>query len=104
MHQPTLVSFLRGPSASTEGVCTESLECYDFFCGCGGWSTGATQAGHRVVFACDNNEGALAAHAANHPDTTHLQANLPLPLGRRRALVVRDGREAVRGRHDVGVP
>lgn len=81
MHQPTLVSFLRGPSAPAEDVCTESLECYDFFCGCGGWSTGATQAGHRVVFACDNNEGALAAHAANHPDTTHLQASLPLPLG-----------------------
>ena len=91
MHQPTLVSFLRGPSAPAEDVCTESLECYDFFCGCGGWSTGATQAGHRVVFACDYSEDAIAAHQANHPEAEHLQAELPLP--RRRLPFPKDGRK-----------
>mgnify|MGYP006146644265 CR=1 FL=1 len=58
---------------------SESLECYDFFSGCGGWTTGAVQAGHRVVFACDHSAEALAAHEANHPDAAHLQAELPLP-------------------------
>lgn len=53
------------------------LECYDLFCGCGGWSTGAVQAGHRVVFACDANAAALEAHAANHPNAKHQLLELP---------------------------
>ena len=53
------------------------MDCYDLFSGCGGWSCGATQAGHRVVFACDNNADALAAHRANHPTATHERLELP---------------------------
>ena len=55
----------------------DSMDCYDLFSGCGGWSCGATQAGHRVVFACDNNADALAAHRANHPTATHERLELP---------------------------
>lgn len=95
MNQQTLVGMWSGGGGGRgveQGVLhDESLECYDFFCGCGGWSTGATQAGHRVVFACDYSEDAIAAHKANHPETEHLQAELPLP--RRRLPFPKDGRK-----------
>ena len=79
MNQPTLKSVWGCSAALADVASSESLECYDFFCGCGGWSTGARQAGHRVVFACDYSADAIATHAANHPETTHLQVELPLP-------------------------
>ena len=44
---------------------------YDFFAGAGGFSTGARQAGCRVVYACDNNADALATHKRNHPEAEH---------------------------------
>jgi DNA (cytosine-5)-methyltransferase 1 len=55
----------------------------DLFCGCGGFSQGAVQAGHRVVLAVDSCPFQLAAHARNHLDATHVCASLPredLPL------------------------
>ena len=58
----------------------EPLRCYDIFCGGGGWSVGAEQAGGRVVFACDCNSEALEVHRANHPQATHLCAELPCAL------------------------
>ena len=67
-----------GGFASAVAVATP-LECFDFFCGCGGWSTGSAQAGHRVVYACDSDADALAVHAANHPDAKHVCAKLPVP-------------------------
>ena len=44
-----------------------------------------------MVFACDYSEDAIAAHRANHPETEHLQAELPLP--RRRLPFPKDGRK-----------
>jgi len=44
----------------------------DLFCGCGGFSTGARQAGAKVILAVYCWKEALAVHEANHPDTEHL--------------------------------
>lgn len=51
---------------------------YDFFAGGGGFSEGARLAGCNVIWACDNDPKALRTHAANHPDTKHVCAHLPL--------------------------
>lgn len=53
-----------------------NVPCVDLFACIGGWSTGATQAGHRVVLAVDNDPEALAVHALNHPETAHLELTL----------------------------
>lgn len=41
------------------------------FCGCGGFSEGLRQAGHRCILAVDNWEMAIKSHEANHPETEH---------------------------------
>lgn len=43
----------------------------DLFCGLGGFSQGAVDAGHTVVLAVDNWPQALDAHRRNHPDAAH---------------------------------
>lgn len=43
----------------------------DLFSGAGGFSTGATMAGARVVWAANHWPAAVEWHAANHPDTEH---------------------------------
>lgn len=43
----------------------------DLFAGAGGWSTGAEQAGARVVAAVNHWPVAVATHAANHPHAEH---------------------------------
>jgi DNA (cytosine-5)-methyltransferase 1 len=43
----------------------------DLFAGLGGFSTGATQAGARVVWAANHWRAAVDLHAANHPGTEH---------------------------------
>ncbi|HWG67484.1 MAG TPA: DNA cytosine methyltransferase, partial [Rhodanobacteraceae bacterium] len=43
----------------------------DLFAGAGGFSTGAVQAGCKVVWAANHWEAAVNAHAANHPNTLH---------------------------------
>jgi len=55
----------------------EPLKVYDLFCGAGGFSEGARQAGCNVVFACDNDPDALEVHSANHPECVHKCAELP---------------------------
>ena len=50
---------------------SRTVNIVDLFCCIGGFSTGATQAGHKVVLAVDGDEIALAAHEANHPQTKH---------------------------------
>jgi DNA (cytosine-5)-methyltransferase 1 len=50
------------------------------FCGAGGFSQGARQAGLNVAFACDSDELALETHSRNHPETKHVQCNLPCHL------------------------
>ena len=56
----------------------------DLFCGIGGASQGAAQAGLRVVLAVDVDKFMLGVHELNHPDATHIVAELPpeqpLPL------------------------
>ena len=54
----------------------EDLYLIDLFCGCGGFSTGAVQAGAKVLLAVDCWEEALAVHKLNHPETTHLNTKL----------------------------
>jgi DNA (cytosine-5)-methyltransferase 1 len=76
MRQPSLFEVLGASTRTTEA--TDGLEVYDFFCGAGGFSEGARQAGHRVVWACDDDADALATHAANHPEAAHQCATLPL--------------------------
>ena len=43
----------------------------DLFCGCGGFSCGAEQAGHRVVLAVDCDKAALNYHKVNHINAKH---------------------------------
>ena len=50
--------------------------CVDLFCGCGGWSTGAAQAGHRIVLAIDTDPAALSVHRQNHKGCTHVRMKL----------------------------
>ena len=48
----------------------------DLFCGCGGFSEGARQAGAKIVLAIDNWEKALKIHKIHHPDTEHWDIEL----------------------------
>lgn len=54
------------------------VEVYDLFCGAGGFSEGARQAGCKVAFACDSDPEAIRVHALNHPDTVHWCCSLPV--------------------------
>ena len=56
---------------------TGPIDVVDLFCGVGGFSEGARQAGHRVVLAVDSNKSALDAHKLNHPSAVHELAILP---------------------------
>jgi len=55
---------------------TTNVDIVDLFCSIGGYSTGATQAGHRIALAIDNDETALAVHSANHPEARHVNMEL----------------------------
>jgi DNA (cytosine-5)-methyltransferase 1 len=83
MRQSLISQFLAGTSARPpEAIAEEPVEFYDLFCGMGGASEGARQAGYRVAGAVDASEAALATHALRHPDCRHLCARLPdAPLG-----------------------
>jgi len=48
----------------------------DLFAGWGGFTEGAEQAGHRVVWAANHWDLAVTAHALNHPKTTHVLQDL----------------------------
>lgn len=47
------------------------MNCIDLFAGAGGFSTGATMAGCRVLWAANHWPTAVQWHAANHPGTEH---------------------------------
>ena len=54
---------------------------FDFFCGAGGFSTGAAKVpGARIVLAVDNldkyGERCLRRHAKHHPNAVHLAMRL----------------------------
>lgn len=48
----------------------------DLFCGAGGFSTGAKQAGAKIAIAIDTWDIALDVHKHNHPNTKHLNMEL----------------------------
>ena len=48
----------------------------DLFSGCGGFTTGALQAGAEVVWAANHWTPAVNAHARNHPGVVHVEQNL----------------------------
>lgn len=52
------------------------LRMVDLFAGWGGFTEGAEQAGHRVVWAANHWDLAVTAHALNHPKTTHVLQDL----------------------------
>ncbi len=54
----------------------DNIYVIDLFCGCGGFSEGARQAGANVILAVDNWKEALDIHELNHPETTHWDTEL----------------------------
>lgn len=52
----------------------------DLFCGCGGFSEGAKQAGASVKLAVDNWDKALSVHNKNHPDPEHWNIELGIDV------------------------
>ena len=75
--QPSLLQYFKGRE-------TKPTMFVDLFCGAGGASAGAAAAGLSVVLAVDAWDKAIACHALNHPDATHMCMTLPpkdpLPL------------------------
>lgn len=53
-----------------------SARVIDLFAGAGGFSTGAQQAGARVLWAGNHWDQAVLTHALNHADVVHTQENL----------------------------
>lgn len=80
MEQPSLFAFFGG-SADPEARVERGRDWafVDLFCGIGGASQGASEAGHKVVLAVDSCPKALKVHEANHPHTEHVCATLPTP-------------------------
>lgn len=52
------------------------LRAADLFCGAGGTTTGAEQAGVKVVLAVNHWRTAIYSHQANHPETRHICARI----------------------------
>lgn len=52
------------------------MRAIDLFAGAGGFSTGASMAGCRVVWAANHWPAAVQVHANNHPDTLHVCQDL----------------------------
>lgn len=53
-----------------------SLTVVDYFCGMGGSSSGLREAGYTILAAANHWDVAIETHAANHPDTEHLCADI----------------------------
>ena len=75
MRQTDILQFA-AQSAHVENT-RKKLHVYDLFCGAGGFSEGARQAGCVVDFACDNDPCALEIHRKNHPECKHMCCTLP---------------------------
>jgi DNA (cytosine-5)-methyltransferase 1 len=54
----------------------DDMTLIDLFCGCGGFSLGAHQAGFDVAAAFDNDDTLSASYAHNFPDTTLVLADI----------------------------
>ncbi len=78
MRQPTLREALG--ERATRSPRRGRLHIFDFFCGAGGVSEGAKEAGCVLYWACDSNEKALETYKKNHPDVHVEQWELPVAL------------------------
>jgi len=76
MKQSSIYYFASNGSLDT---CTKIV---DLFCGIGGFSCGAKQAGHQIVLAVDSDPFLLGCHIRNNPNCEHVCCKLPgeLPL------------------------
>tara|TARA_B110000902_G_scaffold88498_1_gene105152 strand:+ start:770 stop:1810 length:1041 start_codon:yes stop_codon:yes gene_type:complete len=79
MKQPSLHELLGVARPSHDREPSGRLEVYDFFCGAGGFSHGAREAGCEVVWVCDSDPFALKTHRDNHPLAEHRLIELPMP-------------------------
>lgn len=89
-HQPSLTKFFQSTETTKKraGDATLALsnrpKFVDLFCGAGGASCGAEQAGYEVVLAVDCWDVAIECHLQNHPRAQHVLTQLPpaepLPL------------------------
>jgi DNA (cytosine-5)-methyltransferase 1 len=52
------------------------MKAVDLFCGAGGFTTGAMQAGVNVLLAVNHWRTAICTHEANHPETRHICARI----------------------------
>lgn len=77
MRQPTLSQIFGLGQATNPRECGDALEVFDLYCGAGGFSTGAREAGCNVVFACDSCPEAIKTYCLNHPRTEHWCSKLP---------------------------
>jgi DNA (cytosine-5)-methyltransferase 1 len=59
-------------------VTTSDITAIDFFCGCGGSTTGAVNAGIRVTHAVNHSQTAIASHNTNYPHVEHDCADVTL--------------------------
>ena len=84
MAQPLITNFVgredTQPERAQEGT-TLLYGFVDLFCGIGGASQGATDAGLVVLLAVDSCERLLGLHAKNHPSATHVCTALPTSRG-----------------------
>lgn len=55
----------------SDDSCDSRIPVVDLFCGCGGFSCGAEEAGHRIVLAVDCDRAALEYHKVNHRRARH---------------------------------
>lgn len=74
--QRLLTHMFGSASPSDDG---EVVKFVDLFCGFGGASTGAVDAGLQVVFAADCWDVALKSHLLNHPNCQHRLLTFPCP-------------------------
>lgn len=72
MKQTSLWSYLEGVPGLKPA--TDVVDC---FAGAGGFSTGAVQAGHKIIMAIDRDPFLLGCHARNHPGCRHICCELP---------------------------
>ena len=69
-RQTSILSMFRQEGTQTGRIHT-GCKVVDLFCGIGGFSCGAEQAGHRVCMAVDYDRSLLDIHKQNHPDCEH---------------------------------
>ena len=90
MRQSCILDFLGSSSTTTNARAAApsgSPLFVDLFCGVGGASRGAVDAGYRVVLAVDSDDEVLAVHRRNHPACEHVcealcsESRLSLPRG-----------------------